>query len=629
MARKKRKSFPLKHKRLYGFIISCVIFTIVIGFFVFLFLIHDMPNLDNLETKGRRASIVFESYDGKTIAVYGDLFRNVVKIDKLPSYIGNSIMAIEDRRFYRHCGVDAWGIIRAMWMNIIHRRIVQGGSTITQQLAKNLFLSQNKSIKRKVQELILALWMEKKFTKKQILSIYINRVYFGGGAYGIDAAAYRFFGKKAQQLTLYESAKLASVLKSPTTYSPFYNIDKSDQRTALVLSCMVDAGYISDNEMKEALLEKERLSRLSVPMDENRYFTDWALEQVQEVIGVGDEDLVVRTTLDSKLQKDATYIIRKTLNEYGFKNGANQMALVALDKTGAVRVMVGGHTYSTSQYNRALAQRSFGSAFKYFVFLTAFEHGFDVHDHISDAPITIGNWSPKNYHYKSVGSVSLLDAFVKSINTCTIRLAQKVGMSAIVDKAEQLGIASEIGRNFASALGASSVNLLEMTTAYGATTLNGIKMSPFGIISIKNPKGKILYRATSRPNKRVISSKNCEKMKTIMSALMERGTGRRAKLPFACYGKTGTSNDSRDASFIGFSKTLTVGVWAGNDDNTPMNQKITGGVLPAIAWRDFMLVALGYSKSIAEVKAEMTKKNHIQRKQPPKHRPMRTLLKGL
>ncbi|MDR0555652.1 MAG: PBP1A family penicillin-binding protein [Holosporaceae bacterium] len=609
----------------------------MIGFFIFLFFIHDMPDLNNLETKGRRASIIFESYDGKNIAVYGDLFRNSVKIDELPKYIGNAIVAIEDRRFYGHCGVDLIGIARAMWTNILNRRIVQGGSTLTQQLAKNLFLSQSRSIKRKVQEFILALWLERKFTKKQILSIYINRVYFGGGAYGIDAASYRFFGKKAKQLTLYEAAKLASVLKSPATYSPFYNIDKSDQRTALVLSCMAEAGYISEGEMKEAMLEKERLRHPSIPMDENRYFTDWALEQLQDLVGMGDEDLVVRTTLDSKLQKNATYIVRNVLNEYGFKNGACQMALVALDKTGAVRVMVGGHTYSTSQYNRALALRSFGSAFKYFVFLTALEHGCDIHDHISDLPITIGKWSPKNYRYQSVGSISIQDAFVKSINTATIRLAKRVGMDAIADKAEQLGITSEVGRNFASALGASGVNLLEMTAAYGATMLDGIKMCPFGIISVKTQRGRVLYQAHQRRLRRVISSGCCEKMKTMLQSIMDRGTGKRAKLPIPCYGKTGTSNDSRDASFIGFAHPLVAGVWTGNDDNSPMNQKITGGILPAIAWRDFMLSSFGYGSPVEKVAANLSieNSNHpktsgkTKQRQTPHRRRLKSLLEIL
>lgn len=600
--RSRKKLFIGTNRSLTKHLATITIFGSVFVFFVFLFFIHDLPDLNNLETKGRRASIVFESYDGKTIATYGDLFRNVINVDELPKHIGNAVIAVEDRRFYKHCGVDIIGIFRAIYTNIVHRRIVQGGSTLTQQLAKNLFLSPSKSLKRKVQEFILALWLEKKFTKKQILSIYLNRVYFGSCAYGIDAAAYRYFGKKAKQLTLYEAAKLAGVLKAPSLYSPFYNPVKSDQRAATVLSCMNEAKYITELEMKESILQKDTLSKLSVPMDENRYFTDWALEQVQEIVATDDEDLIVRTTLDSKLQKNATYVIRKTLNEDGFKNRATQMALVAIDKTGAVRAMVGGHTYGASQFNRALAVRSFGSAFKYFVYLSAIEQGMDIYDIISDMPITIGSWSPKNYGYSSVGSISMLQAFVKSVNTCSVRIAQKVGMDYIIDKAEKLGITNEMTNNLATALGANGTNLLDMTACYGATMTDGFKMNPFGIISIKNQKGKILYKAYHQQNNRIISSETCEKMKILMHESMERGTSRRANIQeIECCGKTGTSNDSRDASFIGFSFPLVTGVWVGNDDNTPMNQKITGGTLPATAWREFMLTAFSIQKPLQEI----------------------------
>ncbi|MDR2067488.1 MAG: PBP1A family penicillin-binding protein [Holosporaceae bacterium] len=608
-SKKVKKALSFGRKRFLKLALSAWIFSFVFVFFAFLFFIHDMPDLDNLETKGRRASVIFESYDGKIIATYGDLFRRVVKVTQLPPHVGNAVLAIEDRRFYKHHGIDFVGLLRAMFTNLAYGRIVQGGSSLTQQLAKNLFLSPSRSIKRKVQELVLALWLERKFSKKQILSIYLNRVYFGAGAYGIDAAAHRFFGKNAERLTLYESAKLAGVLKSPATYSPFYNSQQSDQRTSLVLSSMLEAKYISENEMKEALLEKDVATKLSIPMDENRYFTDWALEQIQGIIGIEDEDIIVKTTLDSKLQKNATYLIRKTLNEHGFKNGVTQMALVSLDKTGAVRAMVGGHTYGVSQYNRVLAQRSLGSAFKYFVFLTALEHGVNISDHLSDMPIKIGNWSPKNYRHKSIGDVSVTEAFVRSINTCAVRLAQKVGIDAIIKKAEELGVVSEIGRNYASALGASCVSLLEITSCYGATMIDGLKMTPFGIISIKNQKGEVLYQTYKRQSKRVISKESCEKMKIMMRAVIERGTGRRAKLPVTTYGKTGTSNDSRDASFIGFAPPIVTGVWAGNDDNTPMSPKMTGGVLPAMVWKDFMLSVFGYTPSMGEIKAETTSEN--------------------
>ncbi|MDR1334898.1 MAG: transglycosylase domain-containing protein, partial [Holosporaceae bacterium] len=448
----------------------------IVGFFIFLFFIHDMPDLDNLETKGRRASIVFESYDGKIIATYGDLFGEVVNIDELPAYVGQAVIAIEDHRFHEHSGVDVLGILRAMYTNAVNRRIVQGGSSLTQQLAKNLFLSPNRSIKRKVQEVILALWLEKKFTKKQILSIYLNRVYFGACAYGIDAAALRYFGKKGKQLSLYEAAKLAGVLKAPSTYSPFYNPIKSDQRTELVLQCMVDEKYISEDEMKEAILRKDKLSKARVPVDENRYFTDLALEQLQDLIGPEYEDIIVRTTLDTRLQKSAIGLIKNIISEHGFKNKATQMAIVAIDKTGAVRAMVGGHSYGVSQYNRALAVRSFGSAFKYFVYLAAFEKGIDIHDHVLDTPLSIGSWSPKNYGYRSNGHITLQEAFVKSVNTSAVRIAQKVGMNYIAEKAEQLGITTEISRNLASALGSSGTTILDITACYGATMTDGIKV---------------------------------------------------------------------------------------------------------------------------------------------------------
>lgn len=598
---RKKKMFSVNRRSIYRHIFSAAICLGIFSFFSVLFFIHDMPDLNNLESKGRRASIIFESYDGQTIATYGDLFRNVVDVDKLPKHAYEAIIAIEDRRFLHHKGVDFIGIMRAMFVNISSGRIVQGGSTLTQQLAKNLFLSHSKSVKRKIQEFILAIWLERKFNKKQILSIYLNRVYFGSGAYGLDAAAYRFFGKSAFQLSVYEAAKIAGALKSPSLYSPFHNPEKSDQRTEQVLICMIEAGYLSENEKKEAMLEKDRLKHLSVPMDENRYFTDWVLEEIQEFIATNNEDLIVRTTLDSKMQKNATYIIRNVLQEHGFRNSVTQMALVALDKTGAVRAMVGGHTYSTSQFNRALALRSFGSAFKYFVFLSALEKGIGIDDHISDMPLFIGSWSPKNYHYSSIGSIPVIDAFVKSINTSTVRLAQKVGMDAIVDKANILGISSNIRKNYASALGASGVNLLEMVSAYGATMNDGIKMVPFGIISIRNQRGKFLYRAYKQKESRVISEACCKSMKIMMRQIMEVGTGKRANLPIPCYGKTGTSNDSRDASFIGFAPPIVAGVWVGNDDNTPMNQKITGGTLPAMTWKEFMLSTFGYKQDATKV----------------------------
>ncbi|MDR1361977.1 MAG: PBP1A family penicillin-binding protein [Holosporaceae bacterium] len=595
MVRKKKKVAEVKW--IYRYFFGASIFALVSGFFIYLFCIHDLPDINNLDSKGRRASMIFEAYDGQPIATYGDLFRKVVNVKDLPKYVGNAIVAIEDKRFYNHCGVDFLGIIRAIYANIARRRIVQGGSTITQQLAKNLFLSADKSIKRKVQEFTLALWLEYKFTKRQILSIYLNRVYFGSCAYGIDAAAYRYFGKEARQLTIYEAAKLAGTLRAPSTYSPFYNPEKSDARAEVVLACMQDEGYISGSEMKEALIQKDKLTKRSAPMDENKYFTDWAVEQIQELINTDEEDIVVRTTLDSRLQQNAALVIKNVLQEYGFRNRANQMALVALDKTGAVRAMIGGYSYGASQFNRVMAIRSSGSAFKYFVYLTAMEQGMGIYDLIGDGPLNIGGWQPKNHKHISVGEIPLLDAFSKSVNTSAVRLARKVGMDKIIAKAEQLGITTELKNNIAAALGAGGVTLIDITACFGAAMLNGHKMTPFGIVSIRTPAGKYLYKARATASPMVISPGACEKIKILLRDVVEKGTGRQSRIPLVAYGKTGTSNDSRDASFIGFSSHLVTGVWIGNDDNSPMGQKMYGGFLPAIAWRKFMLSALNCKKT--------------------------------
>lgn len=592
----RRKSGKRSSHRVRDFFISAGVVGFLCTIFVFLFLIRDMPDLDNLESKGRRASVIFEAYNGKNIANYGDLFKEAVRVEQLPKYVGNAVVAIEDHRFYKHGGVDFFGIIRALFTNTVKGRVVQGGSTLTQQIAKNLFLSPSRSIKRKVQEAVLAIWLERKFTKKQLLSIYLNRVYFGSGAYGIDAAAFRFFGKRAKNLSLLEAARLAGVLKSPRKYSPLFNKEESDKRAALVLSCMKDEKYISAEEEMEALQDIDKISDVSSVNDENRYFTDWIMEHLEELVKIDDEDLIVRTTLDLNLQKKAVHVVRKMLNDHGFANGANQMALVAMDKAGAIRAMVGGHTYAESQFNRVLASRSFGSAFKYFVYISALEHGFDIYDVISDLPIKIGNWSPKNYKYNSVGEISLLQAFTKSVNTCTVRLAHKIGIPTVAYKAHELGITTELHNNLSTALGACDANLLDMTAAYGATMIDGEKFIPFGVVSIKNKKGRILYRYRPK-HQRVISSEICSKMKILLKSVVDSGTGKRARIPnLSCYGKTGTSNDSRDASFIGFADSLVTGIWIGNDDNGPMHKNMTGGMIPAMAWQLFMMEALGLQK---------------------------------
>lgn len=554
--------------------------------FAVIFMCYDMPTLNELETTTRRSSITFEAYDGTVIATYGDLFKKMVSLNEIPKHVYQSIIAIEDKRFYSHIGIDVVGVLRAAYNNFSEKKIAQGGSTITQQLAKNLFLTPSKSIKRKIQEAVLAFSIEKRFTKNQILTIYINRVYFGSGAYGVDAAAFRIFGKRAKDLKLYESAKLAACLKSPTTYSPLNNPKKSDERTLLVLHAMYDCGFISKNDLDGCISEIENGYFVSDIMSDNRYFTDWVFEQLPNVC-TSNEDLIVRTTLDTRLQVNAVVTVRKALINSGLKNNATQMALVSIDKTGAVRAMVGGHTYAQSQFNRCLANRSPGSAFKFFVYLNALERGATPFDKILDAPIKIGKWSPQNYHWKPKGEISLVDAFAYSVNTAAVRIGEKYGVKNVIGIARRLGYESKIPDDMTMLLGSGGSSLLEMTKCYTCVMADGNKISPYGIMSIRTKSGKVIYRA-KRIVENVVNKDICDKMKQLMRAVVKFGTGKRSGLGIESYGKSGTSNDSTDAWYIGFYDNLATGIWCGNDDNLPMNKAITGGTLPAETWRKYM-----------------------------------------
>lgn len=562
-----------------------VLGSIILCFISFVYICYDLPNLSSLTTATRKSSIIFEDCNGSVIATYGDLFGRVVDVEKLPKHVAQAVIAIEDRRFYSHFGVDLIGLARAIHANLSHKPI-QGGSTITQQLAKNLFLTPNRSIKRKLQELILALMIEHRFTKNQILTIYLNRVYFGGGAYGLDAAAHRYFGKSAKDLDLLEAAKIAACLKSPTAYSPICSPDSSDKRAALVLSAMLDCGFVTREEVNDCIENSDTTYRVTEEMSDNRYFTDWVMELLPELCS-SDEDLIVRTTLDRQAQKNAITVIRSALINEGFDLNASQMALISMDYTGAVRAMVGGHTYSQSQFNRCFASRSAGSSFKFFVFLNALKHGLSPNDLVNDTPIRIGSWRPKNYHWASIGQITLSEAFSHSVNSCSIRLARKFGINSIINTARELGFSSHIPNDFTMSIGSGAANIAELAAAYGAVLSNGIKVEPYGVLSIRTKSGKVVYRK-KRNIKRVLSEDVCAKMKTLLKAVVNSGTGRRAQLPIQVYGKSGTSNNSMDACFVGFASPLVTAVWVGNDAMIPMSKKITGGTLPAKVWHDFM-----------------------------------------
>jgi penicillin-binding protein 1A len=530
--------------------------------------------------------------DGQIVATFGDLYGANLSLDELPSYLPKAVMAIEDRRFYAHPGIDARGLARAMWVNLRSGKFVQGGSTITQQLAKNLFLTPERTLKRKVQEVLLALWLERTYSKDEILTLYLNRVYLGSGVYGVDAAAKKYFGKSARNVTLLEAATLAGLLKAPSHYNPSSDPEAAKQRAAVVLKSMVDAGFISSTQNVAALAGSATLGKAATSDRLGRYFADWVYDQVSSYVGTSDRDLVVVTTIDLRLQNIAETELQRIIAAEGPKRGVSQAALVMMTPDGAVRAMVGGRDYQESEFNRATqAMRQPGSAFKLFVFLAALEAGMVPDDHIVDSPIQIRNWRPENYQNKYYGDVTLREAFARSLNSVAVQLYLKTGGTAVEKAATRLGITADLNPDPALALGSSEVNLLELTQAYAVFANQGQGVWFRGIDEIRDSTGAVLFRRSGDGPGRVVESRQVNQMNDMMTAVVEWGTGKSAALGRPAAGKTGTSQDFRDAWFMGFTAELVTGVWVGNDDNKPMD-KVTGGTLPALIWRSVMSKAL-------------------------------------
>ncbi len=590
--RKKKKHSKKKRKQTgFPFVKYGLIAGIWAGIFLFFLVLWYAKDLDKITEKAdfkQKTSITFLDRNGDIITRYGGLQGEQVAVFDLPAHTIHAILAVEDRKFYRHHGVDPFGIMRAMVVNILNGRTVQGGSTLTQQLAKNLFLSNERSIKRKVQELLLALWLEDKFTKDEILTAYINRVYFGSGAYGIDAAAMVYFNKSATRLSLEESALIAGLLKAPSRYSPLNNPKLAQDRTKIVLGAMADAGYITQNELeakRKILSSPLPLSKPSVDGRTERYFTDWLMDQIPNKIGSVTENITVQTTLDLSLQKKAETNLNSILKNYPDRN-VTQFAYLATDYNGQILVMIGGKDYSQSQFNRVTqAKRQPGSAFKPFVYLTSFEQGYHAYDGIDDAPYTIDDYTPSNFDNVFKGPITIEQAFIESRNVPAIRLAHSVGIGTIKNTAQRLGISTPLKHEIGLALGASEVHLYDMVQAYGAIARKGKRRSLYGIDSIISEDGKLLYEGKKRIEKGSYGSRNAYKeLINLMQKTVEEGTGKAARLQnFSLAGKTGTSQDYRDAWFIGFSDDIIAGVWMGNDDNSPTNN-VTGGSLPAIAF---------------------------------------------
>jgi len=470
--------------------------------------------------------------------------------------------------------------------------MVQGGSTITQQLAKNLFLSPARTLRRKAQEMLLALWLEHNFSKDRILELYLNQVYLGAGTYGVDGAARRYFGRSVRDINPHQAALVAGLLKAPSRYAPSSDPAGARERADQVIANMQSAGYLSP---AQAAAVRRLPLALAPPAGgrDARYFGDWVAEKLKGYVGSGHRDIVVRTTLDATLQKAAEKAVASVLDEAGERMNAHQAALVALSRGGAIRAMVGGRSYADSQFNRATqARRQPGSAFKLFVYLAALEAGLGPDTKMRDSPVILDGWQPRNYGGTYRGVVTLRQALARSINTVAVKLAERINRRRVIAVARRLGVTSRLTPHPSLALGSSDMRLIELTAAYGAVASSGLKLAPFGINSVTEDSGRTLYgRPAAGPGTRVLTSRIAAIMTDMLRTVIEDGTGRAARIGAPAAGKTGTSQDFRDAVFVGFSGDLVVGVWVGNDNGAAM-KRVTGGNLPARIWQRFMSQAI-------------------------------------
>ncbi|MEI9922854.1 MAG: PBP1A family penicillin-binding protein [Bradyrhizobium sp.] len=548
-----------------------------------------LPAIQSLEIPKRPPTIQIVGLDGSVLVTRGEMAGTNVALKDLPPYLPNAFIAIEDRRFYSHYGVDPLGIARAAVTNILHHGVSQGGSTLTQQLAKNLFLTQERTFQRKLQEVELALWLERKHSKAEILELYLNRVYFGSGAYGVEAAAQRYFGKSAKNVTIAEAAMLAGLVKSPSRLAPNRNPEGAEQRAQIVLAAMADSKFITDAQA-QASIGHPSYNVKPVGAGTVNYVADWIGEVLDDLIGQIDQSVVVETSIDPKLQSIAEASVIDELAAKSVKFNVTQGALVAMTPDGAVRAMVGGRNYTESQYNRAVtARRQPGSAFKPFVYLTAIEAGLTPETIRQDAPLDVKGWKPENYSHEYFGAVTLTQALAMSLNTVAVRLGLEVGAKNVVRTAHRLGISSKLDANASIALGTSEVSVVELVGAYTPFANGGLGVSPHVVNKIRTTEGnKVLYARQPDQLGQVIEPRNVAMMNTMMQETLLSGTAHKAELPgWMAAGKTGTSQDFRDAWFIGYTANLVTGVWLGNDDNSP-TKKATGGGLPVEIWTRFM-----------------------------------------
>jgi penicillin-binding protein 1A len=554
----------------------------------FLWIAAHLPPIQSLEVPKRPPAVQILGLNGRTLATRGDMGGAAVALKDLPPHLPQAFLAIEDRRFYKHHGVDIRGVMRAVVANLMRRNVAQGGSTLTQQLAKNLFLTQERTYDRKVQELVLALWLEHKFSKREIFELYLNRVYFGAGAYGVEAASLRYFGKSARQISLTEAAMLAGLVKSPSRLSPARNPDGAERRAQVVLMAMIDAGFINEATAKTALAQEPQIIKPTTGGSVN-YVADWVMDVLNDLLGNVEQDIVVETSIDPGVQAVAEKALVEELAQKAEKFNVGQGAIVAMSPDGAVRAMVGGRDYAKSQFNRAVAaKRQPGSAFKPFVYLTAIERGLAPDTVRDDRPIAIKGWRPENYTREYFGPVTLTRALAQSLNTVSVRLTLEVGPKAVVRTAHRLGIASPLSPNASIALGTSEVSVLELTSAFVPFANGGRGITPSVVERVRTTEGKTLYRRPAQSLGRIIDERHVGMMNAMMRETLVSGTAHKTDFTgWPAAGKTGTSQDFRDAWFVGYTSHLVTGVWLGNDDNSP-TRKTTGGGLPVEIWSRFM-----------------------------------------
>lgn len=604
---KRKASKTTKAKKKFSFFRWAFKWTFVLGLWAGIVLAcilawyaTELPSITQSAAFERQSSITVLAADGSVIARYGEMKGNTVKIEDIPENLISAVLATEDRRFYNHFGLDPIGLARAMFVNVQRGGVVQGGSTITQQLAKNLFLSHERTLKRKMQEAMLAIWLEFQLSKDEILSAYLNRVYLGSGTYGIAAASDLYFNKEPKDLTLRQAAMIAGLLKAPSRFSPRRNPALANKRADVVLAAMADAGYITEEQAKGLASGAPKPIMKPTRANADRYFSDWIVDGLDDLIGTPDTDLVVHTTLQPHIQNTTQKALGDTLDKEDEDRNINQGAAIIMAHDGAVLALMGGRDYNKSQFNRVTqAVRQPGSSFKPIVYLGALENGWERDSEIMDEPITEGRYRPGNFGNEYYGLVNLETALTYSLNTVAVQLMKDVGRDTVIATAKRLGIISPLEPDLSLALGTSSISPLELATSYAVIANGGFSVFPYGITKIVGKDGKQYYRRPRQTiTRQVVATDTIYDLQTMMRSVVENGTGRAAAQSFPAAGKTGTSSDFKDAWFAGFTDKLVGVVWVGNDDNAPM-KKVTGGSTPARIWGQIIRASQSRYRSTA------------------------------